>query len=269
MSKKNCPTCEGTGWKLVDVSGVRRASRCDCSLEKHPADLARQARIPPRYEHCTFENYFVRRDPATGQLDTYLETAKRWAEHFVEEYPVDFGLIFTGPTGVGKTHLAVAVLRELMTRKGVECLFSDFHELLQAIRDSYDPVSETSELRLLQPILEAEVLLLDELVSANPSAWVRERLAYIINARYNQKKVTLITTTLPFGDQGERSGGKSEKKQTGGKMPSGEPINLERSIDQFGVTLSSRLYEMCKPIEIRAEDFRKAINQAGYRFHAE
>jgi DNA replication protein DnaC len=269
MAKKNCPACEGTGWKLVDVAGVVRAKRCDCNLEGRPRDLLRHAHIPPRYEHCTFENYFVRRDPATGHLDSYLETAKRWAQHFVEEYPVDFGLIFTGPTGVGKTHLAVAVLRELMARKNVECLFSDFRELLQEIRESYDPVSETSELRLLHPVVEAEVLLLDELVSANPSAWVRERLAYIINARYNQKKVTLITTTLPFGDPAERSGGKAEKAASG-KMPSGEAIpNLERSLDQFGVTLSSRLYEMCKPIEIRAEDFRKAVNQAGYRFHAE
>lgn len=269
MAKKNCPACEGTGWKMVEVSGVLRAARCDCNLVSRPADLLRLARIPPRYEHCTFENYFVRRDPATGELSPALDTAKRWAQHFVEEYPVDFGLIFTGPTGVGKTHLAVAVLRELMARKNVECLFSDFRELLQQIRESYDPVSETSELRLLQPVVEAEVFLLDELVSANPSAWVRERLAYIINARYNQKRVTLITTTLPFGDQVERSGGRAEK-QTGGKMPSGEVIpNLERSLDQFGVTLSSRLYEMCKPIEIRAEDFRKAINQAGYRFHAD
>jgi DNA replication protein DnaC len=272
MAKKNCPACEGTGWKMVDVSGVLRATRCDCNLEQRPNDLLRRAHIPPRYEHCTFENYFVRRDSETGEINASLDTAKRWAQHFADEYPVDYGLLFTGPTGVGKTHLAVAVLRDLMEKRNVECLFSDFRDLLQQIRESYDPVAETSELRLLQPVVEAEVLLLDEMVSANPSAWVRERLAYIINARYNQKKVTLITTTLPFGDQADRARSRAEKgasAKAGARMPSGETINLERSIDQFGDTLSSRLYEMCKPIEIRAEDFRKAINQAGYRFHAE
>jgi DNA replication protein DnaC len=269
MAKKNCPACEGTGWSMVDVSGVRRAKRCDCNLEGRPTDLLRHAHIPPRYEHCTFENYFVRRDLATGQLDSYLETAKRWAQQFVDEYPVDFGLIFTGPTGVGKTHLAVAVIRDLMVRKSAQCIFSDFGKLLQEIRESYDPVSETSELRLLQPVVEAEVLLLDEVVSSKPSIWVRERFAYIINERYNHKKVTLITTTLLFGDQVGYSGSKSEKQASLKKMPSGEEINLEYALGQFGVTLSSRLYEMCKPIEIRAEDFRKAVNQAGYRFHAE
>jgi DNA replication protein DnaC len=270
MARKNCPACEGTGWKLVETKGVLRANRCDCTLEKLPGELMHRARIPRRYEHCTLESFNVVKDRATGQPNAYLDMAKRWARQYVEEYPLDYGLIFTGPTGVGKTHLAVAVLRELITRKSVECLFTDFRELLQQIRESYDPVSENSELRLLFPVVETEVLLLDELVSANPTDWVRERLAYIINARYNQKKVTLITTTLPFAESpppaSRRDNARGEVK-----MPSGDVVpSLERSLDQFGVTLSSRIYEMCKPIDILgADDFRKAVKQAGYRFHAE
>jgi len=262
MARKDCPACEGTGWKLVDVQGVMRAARCDCSLAGRPTDLLRRAGIPRRYEHCTIESFNVVKEPSTGQPNVYLDMAKRWARQFVEDYRVDFGLIFTGPTGVGKTHLAVAVLRELITRKGVECLFVDFRELLQSIRESYNLVSDTSELRLLEPVVETEVLLLDELVSANPSEWVKERLAYLVNSRYNQKQVTLITTTLPFGEPGQ--------PRSAGKEPSGNSIpSFERSLDQFGVTLSSRIYEMCKPIEIHAEDFRKTIKQAGYRFHAD
>jgi len=262
MALKDCPACEGTGWKLVDVQGVMRAARCACSLERRPNDLLRRAGIPRRYEHCTIESFNVVKELSTGQPNFYLDQAKRWAQQFVDEYPVDLGLIFTGPTGVGKTHLAVAVLRDLMARKGVDCLFVDFRELLQSIRESYNPVSDTSELRLLEPVVETEVLLLDELVSANPSDWVKERLAYLINSRYNQKKVTLITTTLPFGDSGQ--------PRSVVREPNGAPIpDLERSLDQFGVTLSSRIYEMCKPIEIHAEDFRKGIKQAGYWFHAE
>jgi DNA replication protein DnaC len=159
---------------------------------------------------------------------------------------------------VGKTHLAVAVLRELVLRKGVECLFYDFHDLLKAIRDSYNPVSQNSELSVLQPVLDAEVLLLDELASWNPSDWVKETLQHIINSRYNHKKVTLITTTLPLGEtQGRREV----------RAPSGEVVpNVELTLNQLGVTLRSRLYEMCKLIEMSSDDYRKAIKQAAYKF---
>ena len=268
MAQKDCPVCQGTGWKLSEVEGVLRAQRCGCGVARQPVDLLRRSRIPPRYEHCTLANFDLRKDAATGSVNGYLERAKSDAGFFVREYPnVDCGLVFTGPTGVGKTHLAVAVLRGLIER-GFDCLFVDFRELLQQIRESYDPVADTTELRLLQPVIETEVLLLDELVAANPNDWLKERLAYIINARYNQKKVMLITTTLAFGDAGRAPLGRGASSD--GRMPSGDAIpSLERSLDEFGVTLSSRLYEMCKPIEIRAHDFRKEVKQAGYRFYAD
>jgi DNA replication protein DnaC len=214
--------------------------------------LLRQAHIPERYENCAFENFDIRRDNQS------LRWAKLNAENFVKEYPTDFGLLFVGTTGVGKTHLAVAVLRELILRKGVECLFYDFHDLLKAIRDSYNPVSQNSELSILQPVLEVEVLLLDELASWNPSDWVKETLQHIINSRYNHKKVTLITTTLPLGE----SPGQREVR-----APSGDVVpNVEFTLNQLGVTLRSRLYEMCKLVEMSSDDYRKAIKQAAYKF---
>lgn len=240
---------------------MRRVVPCDCREAEQATKLIERARIPRRYEHCAFENFDIRKDKETGQANPSLAAARFYAERFVEEYPTDFGLLFLGPTGVGKTHLAVAVLRELMIRKGVECLFYDFRDLLKEIQDSYNPVSQTSELRVLQPVLDIEVLLLDELAASNPSDWVKETLAYIINARYNQKRVTLITTTLPLGESASR-------REV--RAPSGELIpEVERTLTQLGTTLRSRLYEMCKLVEMNSDDYRKAIKQAGYRFHIE
>jgi len=240
---------------------VRRVVPCDCREAEQATKLIERARIPRRYEHCAFENFDIRKDKETGQANPSLAAARFYAERFVEEYPTDFGLLFLGPTGVGKTHLAVAVLRELMIRKGVECLFYDFRDLLKEIQDSYNPVSQTSELRVLQPVLDIEVLLLDELAASNPSDWVKETLAYIINSRYNQKRVTLITTTLPLGESASR-------REV--RAPSGDLIpEVERTLTQLGTTLRSRLYEMCKLVEMNSDDYRKAIKQAGYRFHIE
>ncbi|MBZ5516727.1 MAG: ATP-binding protein [Acidobacteriia bacterium] len=260
MARKDCPTCQGTGWQPVETDGVRRMVRCGCHESEHATRLIQLARIPRRYEHCDFESFNIRKDRG-GEPNRSLEWARTSAQRFVEEYPVDFGLLFVGPTGVGKTHLAVAVLRELILRKSVECRFYDFRDLLKEIQDSWNPVSQTSELRVLQPVLDTEVLLLDELAALNPSEWVKETLAYIINSRYNQKMVTLITTTLPFGEPG----GRREVR-----MPSGEAVSdVERSLNQFGTTFRSRLYEMCKLVQMDSDDFRKAVKQAGYRFHVE
>ncbi len=275
MPKTGCPECQGTGWKPVETDGVRRVSRCECHQTERADRLLAISRIPRRYEHCAFENFDIRKDKDTGQANPSLQAARFYAERFVEEYPADFGLLFFGSTGVGKTHLAVAILRELMIRKGVECLFYDFRDLLKEIQDSYNPVSQTSELRVLQPVLDAEVLLLDELAALNPSDWVKETLAHIINSRYNQKKVTLITTTLPLGETSGRRARAGLAPYGAGSgdeihAPSGELVpNVERSLNQLGVTLRSRLYEMCKLVEMNSDDYRKAIKQAGNRFHTE
>jgi DNA replication protein DnaC len=261
MPQKDCPQCEGTGWKPIEVNGVRRVTPCDCQNLERSGLLLKKSRIPPRYEHCELENFAVRKIPGTDQENTSLREAKFIATKFVEEYPTNFGLLFAGTTGVGKTHLAVAVIRELMMRKGVECLFYDFHDLLKAIRDSYNPGTQNTEIGILQPVLDAEVLLLDELAGSNPSDWVKETLHHIINYRYNYKKVTLITTTLLVGDTSGRRGG---------RQPSGEEVpDLDYTLNQLGVTLRSRLYEMCKVVQIRSDDFRKAVKQPGNKFRVE
>lgn len=257
MAEKECPKCEGTGWKPVESDGIRRVVRCECEDQSRSGQLLARSRIPKRYERCEFENFDVRKDKISGQANPYLQKAKKFAQRFVDEYPLDYGLLLIGPTGVGKTHLAVAIIRELMLRWNVPCLFYDFRDLLKEIQDSYNPVSQTSELRVLQPVLDAEVFLLDELAALNPSDWVKDTLAYIINSRYNQKRVTLITTTLPFGGSGPANEVRS---------PSGEVVpDMEKSLNQYGVTLRSRLYEMCRVVEIHSDDYRKAIKQAAYR----
>ncbi len=199
------------------------------------------ARIPKRYEHCDLESYLPN-DPSQKK-------AKAAVAKFIEQYPViDVGLLFMGTCGVGKTHLAVALLKEVIMKTGDKGLFYDFRDLLREIQGSYNAVSQTSELDILRPVLEARILVLDELGANKPTAWVRDTIAHIINCRYNDKKLTILTSN--YLDIPTKPG-------------------EETLTDRIEVRLRSRLYEMCKVIEIRGKDFRHEYKQAGYHFRPE
>ena len=87
--------------------------------------LLAQARVPTRFAHCALDNF--------ESLQVSLSRALMTTRRFVEEYPlVDVGLLYLGRCGVGKTHLAVAALKELI-KKGIPGLFYDFRDLLTAV----------------------------------------------------------------------------------------------------------------------------------------
>jgi DNA replication protein DnaC len=225
-----CRICFGTGMEVIQGRGARR---CRCRTQNNQAKLLEAARIPRRYDQCSLQNYY----PVKGN-GTQLR-AFQYAWRLAREYPaVDRGLVFMGPVGVGKTHLSVAILRGLV-EKGVACMFYEFGSLLKEIQNSYNPISQTSELKVLAPVFDAEVLVLDELGASKPTDWVRDTMMQIINARYNDKKLTIFTTNYLDGRRTERD---------------------ETLEDRIGVRLRSRLYEMCKTVHIEGEDYRKKLD---------
>jgi DNA replication protein DnaC len=145
--------------------------------------------------------------------------------------------------------------------RGHTGLFYDYRELLKEIQGSYNPESQTSELGVLEPVLTADVLLLDDLGASKPSPWALETVGHILNARYNEKRVTLLTTNYL-----DTSGATPMPASRAPRLPSGQAVSAAREDsleDRLGKRIRSRLYEMCRTIELFAPDYRREVRHAG------
>src|SRR5271157_1091099 len=258
-----CPLCEGTGWKTVPSHGAgrsaseRRVTRCDCQLRARAQSLLAAARIPRRYEHCELGNFEF-----DGSY-RYLAPARMAACKFVEEYPIDkTGLLLIGTIGVGKTHLAVGMVKELILGKGISCLFYDYRELLKQIQNSYNDSVKTTELDVLRPVFETEVLVLDELGAVRPTEWVWDTVSLILNTRYNDNRTTIITTNYPNFPERERLGSNLSSRSSEAARYAAERETLG---DRIGDRMRSRLLEMCRIVTMEGQDYRERVKSASFR----
>jgi DNA replication protein DnaC len=230
-----------------------RVRRCECSRNSRSERLLQQARIPARYEHCELSNFHTEIE-GPGRA---LSSARLAAGRFVEDYPVEStGLLLVGPIGVGKTHLAVGILKELILSKGVPSLFYDYRELLKEIQNSYNPTVSATEMSILRPVFETEVLVLDELGAVKPTEWVWDTVSHILNTRYNDKRTTIITTN--FADL--PAAGVAPVRDLTARAAREETLG-----DRIGERMRSRLQEMCRRIEMQGEDFRQRVRSASFR----
>lgn len=248
--KGRCGECDGTGYVIVEKDGREFARACACRTRAAASSadaLFTLCRIPPRYEHCTLATF----EPGNPSLRQALEKAMAYCQGYPYLGTEDegLGLLFTGDNGVGKTHLAVSVLRELVAVKGARGQFWDFNELIREIKGSYNPETKTSELQVLEPVIDADVLLLDDLGAWKMTDWMNDTLFYILNSRYLAKRPTLITTN--FQDVDPRA------------ALAADPMRRkEFLIERIGSRLRSRLMEMCLVVRLQGDDHRQARQAA-------
>jgi DNA replication protein DnaC len=253
-----CERCGGTGFEIVARDGREYAQPCLCrrpSAGTGPAaDFLSLCRIPPRYEHCSLvdeSSNLVPFEPGNPSLSEALEKALAYCRGypFLGAVNEGMGLLFTGDNGVGKTHLAVGVLRELTTKKGARGQFWDFHELIREIKNSYNPEMNTTELEVLEPVVETGILVLDDLGAWRMTDWMNDTLFYILNERYKAKRSTIITTNHQDVDKE--------------KVLAADPMTRkEFLVERIGQRLRSRLMEMCAVVTMKGPDHRR-VRQEG------
>lgn len=231
----SCEFCEDTGWKPIDENGVRRVVRCDCRRDLAGQQRLASANIPKRYQHCTIANF--------SAYNESLQKAVEHARRLAAEFPVaGKGLFLEGQPGVGKTHLAVAVLKDVIQRTGARGLFYDTRDLLRVIRSTYDPSTRTTELEILRPVMNADILVLDDLGAEKTSEWVEETMNLIVNTRYNERRLTIFTSNYK-------------------DIPDDTDPNA--LLFRIGYRMRSRLHEMCDFEVLDGADYRELPTNGG------
>ena len=119
------------------------------------------------------------------------------------------------------------------------CSSRNFQDLIQEIQASFDPDAAVGKAEILRPLLEADLLVLDELGSQKPTQFVQDVLYYVINSRYNTERTTIFTTN--YYDDASVEG--------------------QRLQDRVGDRLRSRLHEMTELISIKGVPDHRIANK--------
>ena len=235
----SCKDCRGTGWVAIDRSTLSRMRQCECQELEHRVRLFNFTRIPGRHANST-------RLPSSFSPSRLLMPAMTAAAKFLKDFKKgqdSRGLIFHGDVGRGKTHLVVAILRELTLDRSISCKFVEFSHLLADLKTGFD--LGTPAVQLLEPLVQVDVLAIDELGKGRNTEWEATIIDELVSRRYNSGKVILATTNYPPGPP---------TGVASGNLATGELVALS---DRVGTRIYSRLREMCHFCAVSGDDYRE------------
>ncbi len=281
LVKSSCRKCMGSGVQLVTGGVQTAAALCECvskcaacfgscrlSINGHskpcrkptPArvcTLINEARIPIKYARASldaFTNY-------TGNGREVIQYVHKWLMNF--QVHSGKGILFTGSVGVGKTFILAAIAKGLALR-GFSVRFVDFFQLLGELKAAY--ANDKSDDSVLAPLVNCDVLIIDELGKGRSTDWEMTVLDSLIMGRYNQGKIIVASTNyltkIPSGKSQNQFNidlefsSKQEQQRSGFSPDEFGPLE-----PRVGKRIYSRLFEMATFLEIQGQDYRRRMRE--------
>lgn len=262
----SCTTCGGTGFvRTRDEKGYEVMGFCArAGIARRVARFNEMA-LPARFHDVRLASYEARGAPPNNQrqmraivegLRDRLIDAQR-PDGSIE--PGIRGLGLSGTPGVGKTHLLCALARELTIDYGMVVRYADFSNLLWDLKSRFDQGS--GEAALLGPLIDADVLVLDEVGKGKASEWDISIIDALVAGRYNRRKTIVFATNYPF----TAAPALVDLNRAAISARASGLSQLETLKDRVHDRVFSRLCEMCDLVTVIGPDQRKASLAEGAR----
>ncbi len=211
-------------WNEVDLKEEKQKKRKQ--FEQMIRQFYIQNYIGKQIQDYKFDNFIT-----TETNKKEVEIAKDFTEKCINKNQKN-GLIITGKSGVGKTHLATAILNKL-TEKDVLVLMGRLILLLDVIKNTFKDFS-SKEKDIIELYSKVDILIIDDLGTERISSWALEKLYTIIENR-NENKLPIIVTT------------RFNKESLLDRFSQSEEKDLSEAVIQ-------KLYQFCYGIELKNYD---------------